>query len=104
MQNNSNIIQQPLQSLINCLNFFLNPNHFLIREKKNSIYLDTNFDLRSPPNIIIVGRKIIYLFRTLFLIVIDHLAVVISWIILQKINNLFVDQRRCFATAMPSRA
>jgi exopolysaccharide biosynthesis polyprenyl glycosylphosphotransferase len=92
MQNNSNIIQQPLQSLINCLNFFLNPNHFLIREKKNAINLDTNFDLRSPPNLIIVGRKIIYLFRTLFLIVIDHLAVVISWILMQKLDNLFIEK------------
>ena len=88
MQNNSNIIQQPLQSLINFLNFLLNPNHFLIREKKNTVYLDNKFDLRSPPNLIVVGRKIIYLFRTLFLIIIDNIAVVASWIIVKNIGIL----------------
>ena len=92
MQNNSNIIQQPLQSLINFLNFFLNPNHFLIKEKKNAIYLDTKFDLRSPTSLIIVGRKIIYLFRTLFLIIIDNIAVIVSWLFFQKINQLLFQE------------
>ncbi|VEP14283.1 Sugar transferase [Hyella patelloides LEGE 07179] len=91
MQNDSNLTHEPWQKLIIFLNFFLNPNNFLIRNNQIGKQFDEGFDLRSSPTFRIVGRKIIYFFRTLFLIFIDNSAVVISWILVKILNNLFVE-------------
>jgi exopolysaccharide biosynthesis polyprenyl glycosylphosphotransferase len=97
MQNQNHIASYPFKNLISLLNFLINPNSFLLRDKSSNDCVDINFDLRSSSSLKIVGRKIVYFFRTLFLILVDNLVVVTSWISINQISklisgdNLFID-------------
>jgi exopolysaccharide biosynthesis polyprenyl glycosylphosphotransferase len=88
MQNQNHIASYPIKNLISLLNLLINPNSFLLKDESLNECVDFKFDLRSSSGLKIVGRKIVYLFRTLFLIFVDNLVVVISWISINQVSKL----------------
>lgn len=100
MHNQHNIASYRVKNLISLLNFLINPNNFLFGKENFSNYVDINFDLRSSSKVRIVGKKIVYLFRTLFLIFADNLVVTASWGLVKQVdkvllsNSFFLDLKK----------
>ena len=86
MQLKNNLIQEQVNELIIFFNLLINPNRFLLKEKLEEIRLKQ--DIRSSSRLRIVGKKIVYFFRTLFLVIADNIAIVASWMAIAHINEI----------------
>ena len=72
-------------------NLILNPNYFLLKHGRQKI-VDLKLDLRASRNFRLLGRKLIYYLRAVFLLGLDSMAVILSWWLVDRLSSIASDR------------